>query len=245
MCGIFGHFSLEPLRRKHLVTLREAARSQVMRGQDAFGIAWCSASGIDSHKQQGSIADHLQHMKLGIGSVAMIGHTRMATHGCPSENMNNHPHRFAMQNSPAYLVHNGVISNYAEICRLRGLTMTTECDSEVLARHMEDGRGGILNRVKAAVRDIDPYAPFAAAILTPNYIILARRGNPLYWSETQSQRWFASTHHGLTGKHWLVPDNTAFSISLNSGEVATIELDKRIPSTMRFLGSDLFTRGNK
>lgn len=243
MCGIFGHFSSEPLRRKHLQPLRVAGLSQAARGEDAFGFAWCNATGgIDAYKQSGSIADHLKSLGTGIGSLAMIGHTRMATHGSPDDNSNNHPHAFRIGGMQAYLVHNGVIRNYAEICRLRGLTMTTECDSEVVARHMESGAGGILNRLKDAVSDIDLYAPFAAAILTPHHVILARRGNPLYWSENGSTRWFASTAAGLTGRHWLVPDNKAFCISIDGGEVTSVDLNKRIPSSMQFLGSDLFSR---
>ena len=241
MCGIFGHFSGRPLT--DLAQLYAVGNSQQQRGHHAHGIAYLMEDGeIAGVKRPGSIIDHPGTMTVSGQSIALIGHTRWATHGSVEDNRNNHPHRFAYRGNPAYLVHNGIIGNYLSIAAERNLRLVTECDSEVVARHIESGKGPIIDRVVAAVKDIDPYAPFAAAILTPDALILARRGNPIYWSQDDDHSWFASTKDALRGTVYTVPNNRVYLIPMRrEGKVIIRKLPKRQASTRVFLGSDHFT----
>jgi glucosamine--fructose-6-phosphate aminotransferase (isomerizing) len=241
MCGIFGMYSSVPLSETHRSTFVSVAQSQVVRGHHAFGIAWSTDSGsVDSFKRVGSVVEHSRELHRCLGSKMVIGHTRWATHGDATNNLNNHPHPFAVPSGRGYLVHNGIVSNYQEIADSRGLSMISDCDSEVLARHIEDNNGDILSRVRDAVSDVDPYAPLAVAVLVPEGLVLARRGNPLYWSDTRNFAWFASTQTALVGKVYEVPDNTAFLIPSGSGKVSQVPLRRREASMRRWVGSDLF-----
>lgn len=241
MCGIFGMYSGEPLRNRMSDTLLAVANSQVSRGHHAFGIAWSRSDGsVDSYKRMGSICDHPTDVLRGIGSRGIIGHTRWATHGDASDNRNNHPHGFDFKGTRGYLVHNGVICNYEQIAASRGLHLKSECDSEVLARHIEDNNGDILSRVRDAVADVDPTAPLAVAVIVRSGIVLARRGNPLYWSDFGGTAWFASTYAALPGKVYEVPDNTCYFIPRGRQGVGQMALRAREYSTRRWLGSDIF-----
>jgi glucosamine 6-phosphate synthetase-like amidotransferase/phosphosugar isomerase protein len=241
MCGLFGMYSNAPLALAAVPTLLRVANSQVHRGHHAFGLAWVNEDRqILSFKRPGAVTDHPDDVARGEGALGLIGHTRWATHGSYEDNANNHPHPFSYKGRTCYLAHNGVVCNYAQIAAERGLTMRTECDSEVLARHIEQGSGHILDRVVAAIADVSSYAPCCVTIVTHKGVVLARRGNPLYWSETGNVAWFASTHAALPGRVYEVPNDRAFFIPCGPGSVREAKLRKREATTMRFVGSDLF-----
>lgn len=241
MCGIFGMYSGDPLSRARMRHLVDVASSQVCRGRDAFGLAWRDETGrVSAFKRAGSVDDHADELRRGLGSLGLIGHTRWTTHGSAERNMNNHPHPFRYEDEICQVVHNGVIGNYLDIARQRGLRLRTECDSEVLARHVETNDGTLLERVRDAVADVEPCAPFAAAFLVPSGLVLARRGNPLYWSEHRGVSWFASTHSALPGRLHVVPDDSAYLIPFGNGPVESISLRARVRSNARYLGSDVF-----
>jgi glucosamine--fructose-6-phosphate aminotransferase (isomerizing) len=233
-------YSARPLIGNQNANLIRVANSQVARGSHAFGLAWSTDGGIDAFKRAGAITEHPRDVLRASGSTAIIGHTRWATHGDASDNLNNHPHAFMHHGERGYLVHNGIIGNYQRIAQSRGLTLGTECDSEVLARHIEDNNGDILSRVRDAVADVDATAPFAMALLVPEGLVLARRGNPLYWSNCPNRAWFASTSASLIGRIYEVPDDNAFLIPSGDGKVTSVALRKREYSTRRWVGSDLF-----
>jgi glucosamine 6-phosphate synthetase-like amidotransferase/phosphosugar isomerase protein len=234
-------YSNSPLALAALPTLIRVANSQVHRGHHAFGLAWVNEDRRTfSFKRPGSASDHPEDIARGEGALALIGHTRWATHGSFDDNDNNHPHPFTLKGDDCYLAHNGVIGNYEDIAARRGLRLRTECDSEVLARHIEDGSGHVLDRVVAAIDDVSHYAPCCVTVVTPKGVVLARRGNPLFWSDCGGTAWFASTRHALPGKVYEIPDNRAFFVPNGEGSVREAKLRKREATTERFLGSDLF-----
>lgn len=242
MCGIFGYFSTNPLNAERLASLVTLGKSQQERGHHAFGLAYSDKDGnATAHKQAGPISLYEHIVRRSISSVAVIGHTRWATHGSADDNANNHPHPFLYRGQRCYLVHNGIIGNYLDIARRRGLELYSDCDSEVVARHIENGKGHIMNRLVEAVKDIDRNAPFAAAILTPDAIIIARRGNPMFWSKDGESQWFASTKSKLSGEIFNVPNNRAYMIPRQEGSVMTRKLARREKTNLSFIGSDTFT----
>ena len=245
MCGLFGFFSstspLDLASIDHLVSL---GVSQSVRGEDAFGMAYTEGDGkMFSYKQAGSVKTHSTILHDAVDSVAVIGHTRYATHGSATQNGNNHPHRFTYRGETCYLCHNGVIGNYRQIATKHGLNLSTECDSEVIARFLEDGNGNLLTRLKNFVEEVETYAPFAASILTPHSLIIARRGNPLFWCQDSTGTWFASTVTALHSKVFALPMNSAFEFNLKSGDIKSCKLAKKTASTQWFLGSNTFGLG--
>ena len=64
---------------------------------------------------------------------AVVGHVRLATHGSPSREINNHPHVAA----GLALVHNGILSSHLELVDRYCLRTDSDCDSEVLLRIVE------------------------------------------------------------------------------------------------------------
>lgn len=126
MCGIIGRVGSDnvvPYLLKGLECLE-------YRGYDSAGIAIHNDNKIISCKTVGRLAGLRQAAeKNKLEGTVGIGHTRWATHGCPSE-ANAHPHyshdgRFA-------LVHNGIIENANELAEteLKGVSFNSETDTE-------------------------------------------------------------------------------------------------------------------
>ena len=62
--------------------------------------------------------------------VMAIGHTRLATTGAPAVNGNNHPHLAGAW----ALVHNGFIPLHERKATILGVSLKSQCDSEILAQ---------------------------------------------------------------------------------------------------------------
>ena len=120
------------------------------RGQDATGFAALTCPYKSPHEAKTIVAKqpipvdefvktngpwrHLRHQRC----AAVIGHVRMATHGAPADNKNNHP--LSSQDGRFHLIHNGVIENYQQLASRRRLRLQTDCDSEVILRLVERTR---------------------------------------------------------------------------------------------------------
>ncbi len=108
MCGIVGAIS------KHNVSniLIEALKRLEYRGYDSAGIALINSDQkTERLRTVGKVHElekALRHHNL-IGQMG-IAHTRLATHGKPSE-INAHPH----MSGPIALAHNGIIENHSKL----------------------------------------------------------------------------------------------------------------------------------
>jgi asparagine synthetase B (glutamine-hydrolysing) len=147
MCGIVGMIGQTRDDRwaethrilSHLLLAAEA------RGRDATGFVARAASRGAASKGKTFIAKEaipaskfVQRMPVWKAlsrhrCSAVICHVRLATHGSPSNPLNNHPHR----SGGLSLVHNGVLSSHAELVDKYCLRTVSECDSEVLLRIIE------------------------------------------------------------------------------------------------------------
>lgn len=137
MCGITGYISKNKIgadkAKTHLSNLLIQSMS---RGVDATGIGFIEKNELYVVKKNlpanefiktdvfnEVIANH--HPKI------MLGHTRAATLGDASKNVNNHP-LFTLDGSA--LIHNGVISNYDTLFEEYKLKREAQVDSEIILK---------------------------------------------------------------------------------------------------------------
>ena len=228
MCGIFGFVA-----KKNTIDLRvleRIARQTETRGRHAFGFAWVDQRGrLKMFKSQGRITDHLSLLRMAEGARMLIGHCRFATHGKPSNNLNNHPHPV----DGGWLVHNGVIGAYREIIRENHLRPVTHCDSEVLGLLVERAAdGSLFDRVcEAAETCADRDLAMAALWRDPRELILVRAGNPVHVADVSGGYWFASLKKGLPDGAYMLRNNTAVSFTHDNEGKATLRAVELSPQT--------------
>jgi glucosamine 6-phosphate synthetase-like amidotransferase/phosphosugar isomerase protein len=194
MCGVFGWISKDG-GNVDIKTLRRIAVITERRGPHAWGIAWLDRDGeLHMYKQTGLISNSLGMLAMTRNAVAIIGHTRWATQGDPSDNGNNHPH----QSLDGWYVHNGQIPAYRRIVQEYGITTRSDCDSEVIGHLIEQADDQeILDRclhASSLVADLD----YAMLGLWPTGDLVAvRMGKPLHIGQTKKGTWLASLPDGL------------------------------------------------
>ncbi|KAF9235525.1 nucleophile aminohydrolase, partial [Melanogaster broomeanus] len=118
-------------------------------------------------------------------SQVAIAHTRWATHGPPST-INCHPHRSGPSDE-FIVVHNGIITNYAEIKQVlqnHGYKFESDTDTEtiaILAKYSQpDKHITFTTLIKTILKELK--GSFAFVFKSghyPNEIVAARRGLPL------------------------------------------------------------------
>ena len=182
MCGIIGFVgavSAAPI-------LLDGLERMEYRGYDSAGVAVRADDGtLQVRKTKGRLKalSDLIHGGADLKGCQGIGHTRWATHGEPSD-VNAHPHVSA--DGSIALVHNGIIENYQEIKEhllQKGVTFTSDTDSEVVAQLLEvyyRENGNMLDAVSRTLHRIE--GSYAFGILCsdyPNAIIAARKDSPL------------------------------------------------------------------
>lgn len=202
MCGIAG-YSLSEYDQDTLDAHDLSNRLLVgiePRGPHATGVAWHDSEGTWWHKAPGRASRYVKDNPLSPLASTAILHTRWATHGSPSVNANNHP--FALPGVTG--VHNGVLSNHAEVFRNLGVKPTTETDSEALFAALAYRQPGTTRvdalqtiRGDAAVAWLEPEFP--------DRLYLARlNGRPLHVATTEGgSLLFASTSEAIRRACWL------------------------------------------
>jgi len=154
------------------------------RGYDSAGVASICGDKLIVLKGKGRIID--LEKKLGFSKICgsvVIGHTRWATHGAPSD-INAHPHTdcrnwFAV-------VHNGIIQNYLDLKKTlinKGHVFKSDTDTEVIPHLVEDYYGVLRNvyrSFKQAVRVLKgSYALLLISVHEPEKIFFAKKDSPL------------------------------------------------------------------
>lgn len=191
MCGIIGYIG----NQNAVPMLIDGLKRLEYRGYDSAGIALIQNNRIAVRRCAGK----LKNLEMAISgenlfSTSGIGHTRWATHGCPSEE-NAHPHRVGN----VVVVHNGIIENYIQLKNeliSEGRHFASETDTEVIAhlidRHVMNGMS-LVPAVQEALKEIK--GAYAIAVLReeePDLLVGARNGCPLVAGLAQGGSFLAS-----------------------------------------------------
>ncbi len=220
MCGIIGYVG----KKQAANILLEGLIKLEYRGYDSAGIAVISKDKkIDVTKKLGQISClQAQIEKFTPEGNIGIGHSRWATHGCPSDE-NAHPHtdctgKFAV-------VHNGIIENYIEVRQAleKNHNFKSETDTEILIHLVEecyeykkDFRLAVIEAIKLLK------GSFALAFLCsdePDKIICTKKDNPMVLGIGIEENFIASDIPAII-RH------TRKAYILNDEEVAIISYDK-------------------
>ena len=109
MCGIVGYIGQKPGKEVVLKGL-EALE---YRGYDSAGIALVNQDKAQVFRQVGRVSGLIEDVSgHELNAPLVIGHTRWATHGGVAIE-NAHPQ--ANNDQSIFVVHNGIIENFAEI----------------------------------------------------------------------------------------------------------------------------------
>ena len=219
MCGIFGYITKNG-RGPDLGILEEIALVTETRGQDAFGLAWVAGDTIAVRKSRGAAREHLDDLRPCRRSPVVIGHCRLATHGDPADNRNNHPHRCGT----GWFVHNGVVRNYWSLGLRYRERLTSDCDSEVLGFLIAGRKGRLAVRAARAVEMAEGPLALLGCWLDPVRLLVVRNGNPLCFSEGRNGWYFASLPGGLPGTVYEIKDRHAGVFLYRDGQV-TLDLE--------------------
>ncbi len=180
MCGIIGYTG----PRNALSVVIDGLKRLEYRGYDSAGVAFIEDGSVKTVRSAGKIS-RLEGLlgggeSNGNNACAVIGHTRWATHGGPSEK-NAHPHR----SGSIVLVHNGIIENYQSLkkkLKEDGFEFASETDTEVICHliNLYSGSMPFEEAVRAAVGELK--GAYALAIMheaEPEKIIGVRKDSPL------------------------------------------------------------------
>ena len=215
MCGVFG-FITKSGRGPDLARLRRIAAQTQLRGHHAFGLAWLDAKGrIHTFKRPGPATANLGDLDRCRGALVVIGHCRWATHGAPEDNRNNHPHPAGR----GWLVHNGVVLNYASLMRRFRLVPQTECDSEVLGLLMARFPGALALRAAKAAEVAEGRLAILGLWGNPARLLMVRNGNPLCFGEAAGGFYFGSLPGGLPGQVASITDEYAGVLVYQRGKL--------------------------
>lgn len=192
MCGIVGYIG----RQQAAPILLEGLSRLEYRGYDSAGIAVFDGERLQTEKVMGRLKGlkELTHDGATMRGTSGIGHTRWATHGCPS-NTNAHPH-FNKEHS-IVVVHNGIIENYGKLKKKledKGYEFVSETDTEVLVHLLTEYYQGdpVAAMEKVMHRVEGSYALGIMFVDHPHHIYAARKDSPLIIGTSEDGNFIAS-----------------------------------------------------
>ena len=179
MCALYGWLDCgKKLPHRLLKKLTQAlANAAEERGTDAAGISYVKNGHITIYKRPKPA--HKIKFNIPENTVAVMGHTRLATQGDKENNYNNHPFYGKADRYFAF-AHNGVLYNDTELRKSHNLPETKiETDSYVAVQLIEQQGNLDFNSLKNMAEDV--MGNFVFTILDENNTLYFVKGNnPLY-----------------------------------------------------------------
>lgn len=190
MCGIFGYSSGELTQEEIAKLLLSGLEKMEYRGYDSAGLCILNKNKLANYSRSvGRVS--LLEQKIKITSSEKndflgIAHTRWATHGKSSE-INAHPIR-SDDDGSFFVVHNGIISNYAELKSMlisKGYTFSSQTDTEVACKlalmfyneNKKSSFADICRKVQLTCNGA--FAFIFVSTLFPNQMIAVRQNAPV------------------------------------------------------------------
>ena len=225
MCGIVGVVG-KPAREVVLNGLKNLE----YRGYDSAGIYLNDLQGNEYlTKAVGRISNLEEKLTPDEEGLVGIGHTRWATHGKPTVD-NAHPH--VSEDGRFYLVHNGVIENYAELKEkyLQDVDFKSTTDTEVVVQ--------LVDKI-AREKNLDAFSAFKEALklvrgsyafllvdnTQPDHIFIAKNKSPMMLGIGDGFNIIASDAISVL-------DQTKTFIDLQDGDVADVTKDNVVIETI-------------
>lgn len=198
MCGVAGFSLSETTKNIDATALATALLHGIeSRGRDAAGVAWHDqADGqVWIHKNDVKATAFTPDIDLADARTA-ICHTRAATKGSPTKNVNNHP----IEHDGIVGVHNGVIWNDDDLFDLLDVERNAQVDSEAAFALIAHGPAAF----DAPVDEVLPMLKGSATLAwldtaEPDVLHLARvSSSPLIVAQSQTgSLLFASTRQAV------------------------------------------------
>ena len=218
MCGIVGVVG-KPARD---ITLNGLTNLEY-RGYDSAGIYLNDLNGHEYlTKAVGRISNLKEKLTPDEQGLVGIGHTRWATHGKPTVD-NAHPH--FDETKRFYLVHNGVIENYAELKEkyLQGVKFHSDTDTEVvvqlISKIARDKNLDTFSAFKEALKLVKgSYAFLLVDDTEPDHVFIAKNKSPMMLGLGDGFNIIASDAISVL-------DQTKTFVDLQDGDVGDITKD--------------------
>jgi len=179
MCALYGWLDCgKKLPHKLLKKLTQAlANAAEERGTDAAGISYVKNGHITIYKRPKPA--HKVKFNIPENTVAVMGHTRLATQGDKENNYNNHPFPGHADKAFAF-AHNGVLYNDTELRKFHNLPKTKiETDSYVAVQLIEQQKKLDFSSLRNMAEDV--MGNFVFTILDENNTLYFVKGNnPLH-----------------------------------------------------------------
>ena len=180
MCSLFGWLDYQGIvPHKVLRKLTQAlANAAEERGTDAAGISYVRDDEVVIYKRPKPA--HKLHFNPPDGTIAVMGHTRMATQGDKKLNFNNHPFAGNAGGTSFSFAHNGVLWNDKEL----------RCDKVIPGSHIDtDSYIGVQLIEKKGKLDFDSLKYMAETVEgnftftvldQENSLYIIKGSNPMY-----------------------------------------------------------------
>ena len=179
MCALYGWLDCgKKLPHRLLKKLTQAlANAAEERGTDAAGISYVKNGHITIYKRPKPA--HKIKFNIPENTVAVMGHTRLATQGDKENNCNNHPF-YGKADKYFAFAHNGVLYNDTALHKSHNLLKTNiETDSYVAVQLIEQQKKLDFNSLRNMAEDV--MGNFVFTILDENNTLYFVKGNnPLY-----------------------------------------------------------------
>jgi glucosamine--fructose-6-phosphate aminotransferase (isomerizing) len=219
MCGIVGYIGQKP--GKEIVL--KGLEALEYRGYDSAGIALVEGEQSQVFREVGRVSGLINEMKgKELTAPLVIGHTRWATHGGVTVE-NAHPQ--ANNDHSVFVVHNGIIENFAEIrakLQNEGYHFDSQTDTEVVPNLIDyylKQLPSFEEAFKAALNDVrGAYSIVAISTKEPGTLYAARLSSPLVIGVGEGENYLASDPSAIM-------EHTKKVIYLEDYDVAVITRD--------------------